>query len=217
LVPYGPSLPPVPPTDRARKIADYFRVLIILHFVLAVTMFFGTRYVDGAFDLLGATVGYMSIRNPEAYNFQYLLCYVTYCGFVFIYAIVRMILFFAGSTSDAPSVAWQNDIYVGTLIAGPVIYVLATVIGYQLYKELRSLMVPESGAYDGSGGMGGPGYVNDNSDAWRHPEVHPTESTGSSSGTSSSSSSTGSRSGTATSAPAGFRAFTGQGHKLGGS
>jgi len=140
-----------------------------------------------------------------------------------------MILFFAGSTSDAPSTAWQNDIYVGTLIAGPVIYVLATVIGYQLYKELRSLMVPESGGYDGSGGMGSGaanagGYVGDSSDAWRHPETHPTGSGSSSSGSSStatsssgSGSGSGSRSGTATSAPANFRAFSGQGHKLGGT
>jgi hypothetical protein len=33
LVPYGPSPPPIQPNERAAKIADYFRVVIILHMV----------------------------------------------------------------------------------------------------------------------------------------------------------------------------------------
>jgi len=219
LVPYGPQLPPVPPNERAAKIADYFRVVIILHFVLAVSMFFCTRYVDGIFDLLGAAVGYMSIRNPEGFNFQYILCYVTYSGFVFVYAIVRMILYFAGSSSSEGPSGWQSYIYIATLITGPVIYILAAVLGYHLYKELRSMMVPDAGAY---GGGDGAGYMPQGgqasgvaSDAWRHQEVHPSEPA--TIGAGGGSAVGGARAGPGAAPAPGFRAFSGQGHKLGGN
>lgn len=211
MVPYGPSPPPIQPNERAAKIADYFRVVIYLHMALALACFLGTRYIDGVLDLLGAVVGYMSIRNPDGFNFQYILCYVTFCVFVFFYAIVTMILFFAGSTSASPSATWQLNIYVATLVAGPVIYICGAVLGYHLYKELRSMMMPDGmAAGDQQQGGGGGSYIpqENAADSWRHQEIHPDGGVAAVSG--------GSRA-TSASNTSGFRAFSGQGHKLGGT
>ena len=60
----------IPPTDKARKIADYLRVAIGLHVFLAVFLMLGGRYPDGVFDLLGALIGFMAIKNAEGYSFQ---------------------------------------------------------------------------------------------------------------------------------------------------
>ena len=60
----------IPPTERARKLADYVKVAIGLHLFLAIFLMIGGRYVDGVMDLLGALIGFYSIKNAEGYSFQ---------------------------------------------------------------------------------------------------------------------------------------------------
>jgi len=128
----------IPPSEKGSKLADYLKVVIFMHFLLAICLFLSLRWVDGVFDLIGILIGYMAIRNPAHFNLQQVLCYSIFCGLDFFWGIIKMIMFFSGvSTTDAPSAAWSFYIYVGTLIGAPVIYFLGTYIGYQLYKELK--------------------------------------------------------------------------------
>ncbi len=56
----------------------------------------------------------------------------------FLWAVIRVIMFVSNVTNDAPRAAWMFYIYVGTLIAAPLIYVLTTYLSYQTYKELKN-------------------------------------------------------------------------------
>jgi len=129
----------IPPSEKASKLADYLKVIIGLHFTLAICLFLSILWVDGAFDLFGAAIGYMAIRNPMAYNLQQVLCYTIFCGMDFFWSCIKMIMYFAkvSNAADAPAAPWQFYIYIATLICGPLIYILASVIGYYLYKELK--------------------------------------------------------------------------------
>jgi len=207
----------VNPTDRARRIADYLRVAIYMHFALALCMFLGGRWFDGAFDLIAATIGYMSIRNHDGYSIQQLLCYCIFCGMDFFWAVIRVIMYATYVTSDTPTKAWQFYIYVGTLIAAPLIYVLCTYLSYQVYKELRAAVnetvnALENGMpYGGGGGAaaagggGGGGGGGGSASMWRHPEVHPSGAPVPVAAT------------TGNTAAGGFKPFTGTGHRLGGT
>jgi hypothetical protein len=68
----------IPPSVPARKLGDYLRVAIGLHFFLAIFIMIAGRYFDGVFDLLGVLIGYMSIKNREGYSFS---CVLSYCVF----------------------------------------------------------------------------------------------------------------------------------------
>eukprot|EP00343_Euplotes_focardii_P012836 CAMPEP_0205833524 /NCGR_PEP_ID=MMETSP0206-20130828/49981_1 /ASSEMBLY_ACC=CAM_ASM_000279 /TAXON_ID=36767 /ORGANISM="Euplotes focardii, Strain TN1" /LENGTH=151 /DNA_ID=CAMNT_0053140015 /DNA_START=49 /DNA_END=500 /DNA_ORIENTATION=+ len=141
------------PSQKARKLADYLKVAIFMHFTLGVLLFPSGRFMDGVVDLIGATIGYLAIKDPIGYSIQQVLCYTLFCGMVLFWAAIRTTLYFTGvSTDDAPGPAWQFYAYVGTLIAGPIIYTLGIVVGYQLYKELK-LIVEE--LQQGLGGGGG--------------------------------------------------------------
>jgi hypothetical protein len=216
-------MPPIPPNEKAKKLGDYLKVCIYLHFALAGFQLLTFQWINGIFDLLGATIGFMGIRNPEGYNFQSIICYLMFTGMQFVWGIVKMILFFSSADdSSAPAASWQLNLYVGMLVAAPIIYLLACVISYQLYKELRAMLQPpdvDSVGYDGSngmppqqqgfynpGGVSGTSYAansaqagqagqrgqSGNSNVWSHPEVHPPSDPG-------------------------FKAFSGAGHKLGGT
>jgi len=60
----------IPPTERARKLAMYTRGVIYFHLLVILGFFLSALYVDGVVDLLGAMIGFMSIRNNRGYNFQ---------------------------------------------------------------------------------------------------------------------------------------------------
>jgi len=200
----------IPPTERARKIGDYLRVAIALHFALAIFLVIGGQYVTGIFDILGALIGYYSIKNSEGYSFQCVLSYCVFCGMDVFWAFLRLILWFANATDVSQSglPSWQLNVYIAGLIISPFVYIFATVASYYLYKELRHIMNESAGAMGDLGEMGGGGGFYGPSMAgnggggatWSHPETHPS----SSATTSSSSSSSG-----------GFKAFSGQGHRLG--
>lgn len=195
----------IPPTEKGRKIADYLKIAIGIHLVLAILLFFGGRYIDGIFDLLGVVIGFLGIRNPEGYSFQQVLCYCVFCGMDVFWSILRLILYFSGAaTTTTGSIAqWQYTIFIITLIAGPFVYTACTVISYYLYKDMKNIIDEMSTGVDGDGGMPPPsgayGYApqqnyapppDASSTNWSHPPNNP--------------------------APGGFKAFSGSGHRLGG-
>jgi len=212
----------VPPTEKARHLAEFLKVAVILHFILAIFMFVAGRWYDGILDLIAAIIGWLSVRQSEGYSIQQLLCYCVFCGVDVFIAIIEFITYFANVGTQVPTQLWQLYIYIGTLIAAPIIYTLACTFSYKIYNELRHVvnevaaMAENGGAGMGGGGpgaayggyyggaatgaaagaSGGPGL-------WSHQEVHPD------SGTASSSASSAANAG-------GFKAFSGQGHRLGG-
>jgi len=203
LFPFGNIL--IPPTDRARKLADYLRVAVGMHFFLAIFLIVGSRYLDGIFDILGALIGWMGIRSSEGYSFQCVLSYCVFCGMDIFWALLRIVLYFAGvsSTDTGSLAAWQYYIFVIGLVIAPFIYTFATVTAYFLYKELR-LVVNESANQGDDGVMGGGGGYAQQQDAressrsgaassgsqWSHSEAHPAPQPG-------------------------FKAFSGTGNRLG--
>jgi len=212
----GPQMPPIPPNEKARKLGDYLRVVIVLHGALALTFFLANDWLQGLFDIIGVLIGYLSIRDPNGYNFQSVICYTMFCGMEFIWGVVRLILYLADALDKSPPTNWQLYAYVGSIVAGPIIYFLGSLLAYLLYKELRNMMLDPSMVGDdyGAAPAGGGGYAPQQNYAnysqsaqgsggppqqnlWRHPESHPEPVDQAGAG--------------------GFRAFGGQGHKLGGT
>lgn len=211
----------ITPSEKAKKLGDYLKIAVSLHFTLALFMFLGGRWFDGAFDLLASLIGYMSIRHSEGYSLQQVLCYTIFCGMDFFFAIIRAIMFFAKVVTDIPSTPWMMYIYIGTLIVAPLIYALCCTLGYQVYKELRLITIDlqESGVLGAPPSFYGGGAVassRGSSNMWSHPEIHPGEASSAASSSSSSSSSTSSGRTSSNMRP-GFKPFSGQGHRLGGT
>ncbi len=60
----------IPPTEKARLLADYLRAGFCLLLGFALIEFLAQKYPSGAFDILGVALGYLAIRSSEGYNFQ---------------------------------------------------------------------------------------------------------------------------------------------------
>jgi len=179
-------------------------------------MFVAGRWYDGILDLIAAIIGWLSVRQSEGYSIQQLLCYCVFCGIDVFIAVITFITYFADVAPQVPTQMWQLYIYIGTLIAAPIIYTLACTFAYKIYNELRHVVnevaaMAENGGMGGGGGPGGVygGYGTSASAAgagagapgpglWSHQEIHPDSSSTNTSGGSS------------------FKAFAGQGHRLGG-
>lgn len=166
LLPFGGmSSILIPPTEKARQIANLLRMAIGVHFALVILLFLGTRYVDGAFDMLGWLIGFFSIRNSEGYSFQCVLCYTAYCAMDFFWSCLRAILYFSGASDSSPDPDWSFWIFVISMTIAPFVYTICAITAYYLYKELRNILNDLQSAVDGmGGGMGGAsagGYYND--------------------------------------------------------
>jgi len=205
----------IPPSEKASKLGDYLRIVILMHFALAVAEFFGGRYISGVFDLLGALIGYLSIRHPTQFNLQQVLCYTIFMGLQCIWALISVIVYFSGVSTDEPSVNWQLYVYVGTVIAGPIIYFLGAFIGWHLYKDLKASLqlAAEDAAYGGAWGGGG-GQPQPQAGGWQAAPAAPAAAPESNYGGYSAASAGGRSSNNAS---GGFKPFSGEGHTLGGS
>ena len=216
----------IPPTEKARLIADYIRACFGLLLALALLKFLSLGILSGVLTLLAVFLGYMAIRNPEGYNYQSVICFLIFQAAFFFYALISLFISVAGIStpgSSVPTVPWMFYLYSAGMLAGPVVYALSTYFTYQLYKQMKGvldemMMGAAGGGMDGGGGgpLMGNGYdVQPPSDRerrdrdrqagagmWRHEERHPEPPP------------------VAPSAPAAggggaFTAFSGQGHKLG--
>jgi hypothetical protein len=75
------------------------------------------------------------------------------------WSLLRLILYFSGAaTTTTGSIAqWQYTIFIITLIAGPFVYTVCTVISYYLYKDMKNIIDEMSTGMDGEqGGMPPP-------------------------------------------------------------
>jgi len=177
----------VPVTDRARKIGDYLKALMLLHAFLIFCMLLAERWLDALIDLLGLSLGVLSVKQKDFFNISQCLCYVGFCLFDMAWAVMRTWLFFSGANSSNVT----EDVipfyaYTFSLIFGLELYAAISYTGYLLYGELkRNRLLPAAAA----------------------PPVPP----------SGGAAPVGRPAAPASSAPSGFRAFAGEGHQLGGS
>jgi len=127
----------------------------------------------------------------------------------FFWACIREIIFFStGATTDTISISnWQYYIGVVVLVAAPFLYVLACCVSWFLYQELKNIVAELASAFDD--GLGGDyGAANRAGGFGGYERYQQPPATGTTANTTA---------GT-TAAPtntSGFRAFTGQGHRLG--
>ena len=214
----------IPPTDKARLIADYLRACFGLLLVLALLEFISLNVIGGALDLLAVFVGYMAIRNAEGYNYQQVVCFLLLQAIFLIYALVHLLMTVTDTKQPGttiPTVPWMFYLFVAGMLAAPVVYSLSTYFTYQLYKQMKSvlddMMNGAAGGDMGGGGgglLGRPGYdVQAPSDRdrqagagmWRHQESHPTPPAAAPSAAPPAAAAGGGS----------WTAFQGQGHKIG--
>ena len=139
-------------------------------------------------------------------------------GLDFFWACIREIIFFAsGTTTDNISVAnWQYYLGVVVLVAAPFLYVLACVISWFLYQELKNIIAELAGAFDdgamdygaGAGRAGGMGGFGGFGGYERYQQPPATVTASNTTATNNTNTNTATNT-------SGFRAFTGQGHRLG--
>jgi len=205
----------VPPTPKAKKLAVAFRVVLVFHLLFVIFSFLSEQWLDASLDLLAFAIGVCAIKSPDGYSFQQCLCYTILVGVRFVWEAIRMAIFFSGVSSDAGGVAlpgpeWQQKIYAGTLIAGPIIYTVATILGWMLYKELKNIINEMASTMQNSDWGNGPpaGFMYDQGSGG-YSQVPTSGAGGGATYRSSVSSST------ADTSSGSFKAFAGQGHKLG--
>jgi hypothetical protein len=137
-------------------LAKYFAGAVALQFVLGIFDFLGTRYFDGAFDIVFALIGFCAIKNSDGHSYQQVICYMFLNGFNFVWSILRLILNLAGVRGfKGPSEGWRSDFYMITIGAGPAVYLACTVVAYLLYKELKAILYAEMGQMEGGASGGG--------------------------------------------------------------
>eukprot|EP00470_Lotharella_oceanica_P001340 CAMPEP_0170170484 /NCGR_PEP_ID=MMETSP0040_2-20121228/3486_1 /TAXON_ID=641309 /ORGANISM="Lotharella oceanica, Strain CCMP622" /LENGTH=213 /DNA_ID=CAMNT_0010409925 /DNA_START=121 /DNA_END=762 /DNA_ORIENTATION=+ len=134
------DMPTLIPTPRARKLGTAMMVVLCFHVVLAVLEFSALSIIDGMFDMIGALIGYCAIRDPNRYNVYQVLCYCIYTGMDFFWGTVRIILLATKATKVPGNTKWQYRMYVITVIAGTVFYLVACLVSNLLYRELRRIL-----------------------------------------------------------------------------
>jgi len=189
----------VPPTVKAAYIAQYLKGLLLALLVFSVLEFLCQRYIDGVFALVVLLIGVLALRSNEGYVFPQVFCLSFISGFQFILSVVESGIFFGAEADTIVGAVWQYWIQVVTEIAMPFVFVSICAVSYGLFGELK-LVVNEMAAQLSEDGGGG-GYY------------------GGAAAPSASSAPVG---GSAYVPPTardsslnGFRAFQGQGHRLG--
>ncbi|GAB5368075.1 hypothetical protein AAMO2058_001286800 [Amorphochlora amoebiformis] len=134
------DMPTLIPTPRAKKFGHAMLLVLVFHVVLAILEFSALSIIDGMFDLIGAVIGYCAIRDPNRYNVYQVLCYSIYTGMDFFWGSVRIILLATKATKVPGNTEWQYKLYVITVVAGTVFYLIACIVSNFLYRELRRIL-----------------------------------------------------------------------------
>jgi len=147
----------IPPSPKGKNLADYIRVCIVLQVIVSLLYFIsGTLWSSGLFTILFAFIGFSSIKS-EGYNLQCLLCYFMVCGMDFFWGLIKLIQDFANLLPGLCNYGWQKPVCDSSIIAGPLISIVAALFSYFLYQELRRQVNEMFGAdmENLAGGQGG--------------------------------------------------------------
>jgi len=187
----------VPPTVKAAYIAQYLKGLLLALLIFSILEFLCVRYIDGVFALVVLLIGVLALRSNEGYVFPQVFCLSFISGFQFILSVVESGIFFGADADNLASSQWQYWIQVVTEVAMPFIFVSICAVSYGLFGELK-LVVNEMAAQlsEDGGYYGGAAAPSSASSAAAGGSAYVPPATRDSSLN-------------------GFRAFQGQGHRLG--
>lgn len=116
--------------------------------------FIGGYYTISLFSLALIITGWCAVRDSSVYNIEQVLCVVFFSGYLWVYAVVDVILYIEN----------YSDLSIFVLLAllgGIVFYAIACAVAKLLYDELRNNYLqpgPEDmptgilGAFGGGGG-----------------------------------------------------------------
>lgn len=154
----------VPPTERATKYAQMFKIVLGCQGVLLIAGLITTvDFSKAMWNLMGLVIGWCAIRNPDGFAFQQLFCYIFLFGIQFVTSIVDVSLWAGGNDKTVPPPGktstleqWQRDMYHVILVVQPIVYAAGLRIAYVIYEELRTSFNEGNNVFDaGGGGMGG--------------------------------------------------------------
>ena len=177
------------------------------------------------FDLVGSFIGFLALRKKEGYAFPQVLCYTVFCAVRFIVSLITAAIAFSESDLGLDKLAtWQFYLSVVLWCVRPFVFASGASLGWLLHGELRKVVAEMTAAMGGAGGDGSQpaagGLFGIGGGASSGPAREPaSEPSGSyqapllrGSGAAASSSAA-----AAAEQQPGFRAFAGQGHRLGGT
>lgn len=165
-----------PPCAEAKTWGTRVTILLVLHFLVAITNLLASQWMNGFIDIILIAIGFSIIRNPQAYSLQPALCFTLVAGFSFFSATLRLITLYAvepsSSLSDAgpttltssiPREGWQSIMYQIATVGGPFVLFFEVICGYKLYnllkdtleRELNSSSTMRGVAVVGGGGVSG--------------------------------------------------------------
>ena len=220
----------IPPTGKASIIAHYLRLVVFLHFLLAILSFVTLQIIPGVFDLLGSFIGFYALRKKEGYAFQIVFCYTMFCGVRFVTTLITTAIGYAQSDLGLDSLhPWQFYMCVVVWCMQPFVFASGASLGWLLRAELHKVVQEMTAAMGGGGGdgsqsAGGGGLFGFGGGGGGSAGSGGSQEAASDSGGSyqapllrgSGGSASASAAAAAEQQP-GFRAFAGQGHRLGGS
>jgi len=155
----------VPPTERATKYAQWFKIVLGAQGVLLVAGLITTvDFSKAMWNLMGLVIGWCAIRNPDGFAFQQLFCYIFLFGIQFVTSIVDVSLWAGGNDKTVPPPGrtstleqWQRDMYHVILVIQPIVYAAGLRIAYVIYEELRTSFNEGNNVFDAGGAGGGGG------------------------------------------------------------
>lgn len=202
----------IPPSDSAKRWCDYFKVSLILIGIVCFANFMAVpvNLTVTLIEFLMIVAGYFAIRNPEGYNYQFITVFLMFDIIVSIFAILNVILWAVSSEVEGISklAAWQYYFFIFALMAAPIVHTISSYVTYKLYRDMKLTIDGAQQSMLNDDYRGGradtysaPGFErHGNSNRSVAPSGTSPSSTASSSSSTSSS---------------GFKAFSGQGHRLG--
>jgi len=140
------------PSERAKQLGKLvFWIMIIICIVLIVGFVAGET-TSGLFAIGLVITGLCGVRTDEKYDIEQIMCVVFFSGYLWVFALVDLILYL----TDGDSKATALTAYFG----GVVFYALSCYFAKQLYDELRLNYNPPPPeamgppGFFGGGGMG---------------------------------------------------------------
>jgi len=135
LLPGAPQIE-ITPSEKAKQLARYIRVLGFAQLFLAMLLFLSSSWLDGLFCILGATIGHCTV-NKETYQVNKVKCYVFLFAYLCFFAVSAACLALGDVGETKTLQPWQLAMRYATLSSSPVVYLISTVIGTMLYNDLR--------------------------------------------------------------------------------
>lgn len=127
------------------------RIVLVAQAILVILGFICGRYIDSIFLVLYVFIGAMAVRTNDGFSLMQLSCYFFMNVFQCIWSFVLLILFFCGvNVFLVPAEGWVYVLFMITVIAGPIMCLLGAITSRVVYNEIRDVLMNEL-----SNGMGG--------------------------------------------------------------